>query len=452
MIDVSRLNPFIHLNILRQKMMAGFLKCPDWLMILFGLVLGSLSGAYMGPAAAAIEPIGKMFLNAVMSLVSPVVFVSLVVGISSMQDTKKMGRILFRALLLYFLSMAAFSSFSLVLAHYVFKPGQGVFDVADFAAPLIVSKSVDSPTFLDMVAAVVPKNVLAAFVEGNILQVIFCAIVFGLALNFTGDQGKPVRDFFDSLSKVLFKAVGLIMKAAPIGVFALTHHVVGIQGLDVLGALFYFVFVLYFCALSGMLTIYGLGLLLYGIHPKPFFKKMFEVQTIAFSTASSAACLPSNISVCSKKLGVSKSITSFLLPLGSSMNMNGLACYMGIVAIFTANLYGVHLTGAQMIQIVFTSAVASMGCAGVPAAGLFVMPVVLTSVGLPLEVVGLVAAVDRLVDMMTTTVNVSGDTFAALLVAKREGELDSKVYGGSTQMFEAATAQKSLVENSECEV
>ncbi|MDD9952566.1 MAG: dicarboxylate/amino acid:cation symporter [Zetaproteobacteria bacterium] len=412
---------------------------PDWAKIMTGLVLGAFSGWWLGPQAIWSEPLGQVFLNAIMSLVGPVVFVSLVVGMTSVQDTRKMGRVLLRGLGLYFVSMLAFAALALVCAQFIFKPGTSSYLRPDLlqgpSSPQLQQVSV-----VDFFLGLVPKNIFAAFVDGNILQIIFCALIFGLSLHQVGEKAEPVRVFFVSLSQILYRAVMLIMKAAPYGVFAITHHVVGTQGLEVLRSLLYFVFVLYVCAFGGMLGIYSLGLLCFGLPPGAFFKKIFAVQTIAFSTASSAACLPTNMTVCQQKLGISHSVASFLLPLGASMNMNGLSCYMGVVAVFAANLYGIPLSYTDMVTVVFTSAIASMGCAGVPAAGLFVMPAVLSAVGLPLEVIGLVAAVDRLIDMMTTTVNITGDSFAAILVAKSEGELDDAVYIGSAENVEPEAA------------
>ena len=325
--------------------------------------------------------------------------------------------------------MSLSKSIALVLPTCVFKPGQGV--ALSTLGPLVERHSSKSFSFIETLAGMVPSNVLGAFHEGNILQVIFFSILFGVSIVLSGKKAQPIEDFFKALSLVLFKFVHIVMKFTPIGVFALMAVVSGTQGLEVISVLLYMVGVIYVCCLVAMFMIYGTGLSLLKLNPILFFKKMFEAQVIAFSTTSSAATLPVNMKVAENKLGVSNSIASFVLPLGSTVNMDGLSAYMGVIAIFTANIYGIDLTMHEMLTIVFTCTIAAIGCAGVPAAGLIVLPMVLSSVGLPLEVIGLIASVHRLIDMMSTSMNITGDALAAVVVAHSEGELDTSVFRDS---------------------
>ena len=398
------------------------------LKVFIGLILGVLLGYVLGERASQLRFLGELFIKAVSMTVLPVVFVSMVCGIISMKDPLKMGRIAFKTLSVYILTMAGATSVALFMSTQVFSPGKGlkIQALASSGSEIIAPKQLN---FLETFVGMVPSNVFTSFIEGNIIQVIFFSFMIGIAINLTGKHSKPLEDFFNGLMPVVFKLVELVMSLAPIGVFGLMAVVTGTQGIDVLKALFGVVFVIFISMLVIVSLIYGGGLLLLGrMNPMHFFRKMLPVQTLAFSTTSSAATLPLNMQVAQEKLGLSKGIASFILPLGATINMNGLSAYMGVVAVFASNLYGIEFGAREMLQVVLTSTIAAIGCAGVPAAGLIVMPVVLSSVGVPLKVIGVMAAVDRIIDMMCTTINITGDTFAAVLVAKSENEISLERY------------------------
>ena len=398
------------------------------LRVFIGLVLGVCLGFLLGEKAIHLKFLGDLFIKAVSMTVIPVVFVSMVCGIISMKDPMKMGRIAFKTLSVYILTMAGATSIALFMSTQVFSPGKDlkIQALAVTGSEIVTSKP---PNFFETLVGMVPSNVFTSFIEGNIIQVIFFAFLIGIAINLTGKLSKPLEEFFNGLMPVVFKLVELVMKLAPLGVFGLMAVVTGTQGIDVLKALLGVVFVIFVSMLVIVFFIYGGGLMLLGrMNPRQFFRKMLPVQTLAFSTTSSAATLPLNMKVAEEGLGLSRGIVSFILPLGATINMNGMSAYMGVVAVFVANIYGIEFGAKEMLQVVLTSTIAAIGCAGVPAAGLIVMPVVLSSVGVPLKVIGVMAAVDRIIDMMCTTINITGDTFAAVWVGKSEKEISLKSY------------------------
>ena len=288
--------------------------------------------------------------------------------------------------------------------------------------------------------AIVPSNPFKAFADGAILPVIVFAIFFGLSINLAGKQGEVVADFFRSLNHVVFQLVNIALSFAPYGVFALMAYVTADNGFAILSELAALVGTIYLACLTMLVVVYALLLTVFGLNPWHFIRKMLPVQLFAFSTTSSNATLPLNMQVAEEKLGVHNSIASFVLPLGATINMNGLATYLGAVAIFAANAYGIELTLMQKVTVVLTTTLAAIGAAGVPGTGLVVMSLVLASVGLPLEVIAAIAAVDRIIDMINTPTNVSGDTLSAVLVAKSEGELERDVYAGDIEPEVAAVA------------
>ena len=394
--------------------------------IFLGLVLGVIVGAIFGDSVAPLQALGDIFIRLINMTVGPVVFVSLVCGVISMKDPAKMGRVASKTFILYGLTMAIATTVAMALAT-LFSPGKGLqLKALEDGIQNVRPGTFD---FTSTVVDMIPSNIFTSFGEGNILQIIVVAVLTGLAINIVGAKAKPVEAFFHSLLQVIFKLVQLVMSFAPIGVFALMAVVTGTQGFDVLSALAGVVGIIYLSMLTVIIGVYSIGLGLFAkLNPLPFFKKMLEVQTVSFSTTSSAATLPVNLRVAQEKLGISQSVAGFILPLGATVNMNGLSAYMGVIAVFAANLYGIDLSINDMIRVVLTSTIAAIGCAGVPAAGLIVMPMVLGSIGVPLKVIGIVAAIDRIIDMMSTTTNITGDTFTAVLVAKHENELDLDTY------------------------
>jgi len=281
----------------------------------------------------------------------------------------------------------------------------------------------------------VPSNPIGAFASGSVLQIIVFSIFFGLAINLAGEKATPVAKFFEAFAEVMYKLTAIIMEMAPYGVFALMAWVSGEYGLSVLLPLLRVILGVYVGCLIHSLVTYGGAIALLGrLNPIQFFKGILDAQAVAFTTTSSSGTLPATLECTQKNLGVSRSVSSFVLPLGATINMDGTALYQGICALFVAQAYGVDLTFANYMTIVLTSTLASIGTAGVPGAGLVMLSLVLSSVGLPLEGVAMIAGIDRILDMARTTLNVTGDAMVSVLIAKSENELDVNIYQANPEV------------------
>lgn len=394
-----------------------------WQQILLAMLLGAAVGHFVGEPAALLQPLGDIFISLIRMCVIPVVFVSLVCGITSLSDLAAMRRIAWKSIAVYAVLMASAAMLAMAAATLA-GVGKG------FSLPVGIDAAQLGTTasLKDALMAAIPSNPFKAFADGALLPTIVFAVFFGLAINLSGERGAPVRAFFDSLSAVVFRLVGMVLKFAPVGVFGLIAYVTADHGFSALGHLGSLVAVNYVVLLVVMIVFSSLLLVLRGLKPWPFLRKMLPVQLFAYSSASSAATLPLNLETCRTRLGVDSRVASFVLPLGSTINMAGLAVYLGTVAIFASNAYGIELSTGQMAMVVATTTLASIGAAGVPGAALVVMSLVLASVGLPIEVIAVIAAVDRLIDMACTAANVTGDTVAAVLVARSEGGLDIEQY------------------------
>uniref|UniRef100_UPI003AFB8253 Aspartate transporter n=2 Tax=synthetic construct TaxID=32630 RepID=UPI003AFB8253 len=401
--------------------------------ILIGFVLGVIVGLIFGDKAEFIKPLGDIFLRLLKMIVVPLVFSTIVTGIASMGDVKKLGRIGAKTLIYYMITTTLAVTIGLILAN-IFKPGKGLSlgEIHEVAHP-------NAPSFTETLLNMIPTNPFEAMAEGNMLQIIVFAIFFGIALALMGEKAEPVKKFFDSASEVMFKITDIVMKFAPYGVFALMAWTVGKYGLDVLAPLGKLILTVYLGCIIHILIVYTLLLrFLCKINPLRFFKKIKEAMLVAFSTCSSAATLPVTMRV-AEELGVPESIASFTLPLGATINMDGTALYQGVAAIFVAQAYGVELTLGQQLTIVLTAVLASIGTAGVPGAGLVMLTMVLTSVGLPLEGIALIAGIDRILDMARTTVNVTGDLVATAIVARTENELNREMTATPLEVLESKT-------------
>jgi Na+/H+-dicarboxylate symporter len=402
----------------------GFLRrMPLWQQILIGLALGVLTGVLFKADALVLAPIGALFLNAIKMLIVPLVFVSLVAGITAMSDSAKLGRISVKTIAIYLVTTAFAVSIGLLFGA-LFTPGEGMNMVASGA-----QEAKQAPSLVQILVGLVPTNPVAAFAEGNILQIIVFAIALGVSMNLIGDKAAPAVKLFDSLAEVFYKLTDLVMRCAPIGVFALIAGVVASHGIEVLLPLAEVIGVIYLASLAPVLLVYGGLLGLFArLSPLRFFKGVAPALAVAFSTSSSAGTLPVSIECARKNLGVSQGVAGFVLPVGATINMDGTAIYQGVLALFIAQAFGVDLNAGQYLMIILTATLASVGTAGVPGAGLIMLGLVLTSVGLPLEGVALIAGIDRILDMARTTVNVAGDLMTTTLVGSSEKELDRDIY------------------------
>ncbi|MDO3720813.1 dicarboxylate/amino acid:cation symporter [Marinobacter sp. chi1] len=395
-----------------------------WKKILIGMVLGCIVGAVMGPDAEVLKPIGTLFINAIKMLIVPLVFCSLIVGVTSMKDTRKMGRIGLKSVVLYLGTTAVAISIGLGLGAVV-APGAGVNMVVDAAAPA----AKDAPSLVQTLLNMIPKNPVDALAAGNILQIIVFALGLGISLNLVGEKAEPTIKVFEGLVEGMYKLTELVMKLAPYGVFGLMAWVAGKYGMDILMPLIKVVGAVYLGALVHVVVFYSLMVSTVGrLNPMQYLKGLVNPAAVAFTTTSSSGTLPATIKAAREEMGVSKGISSFVLPLGATINMDGTALYQGVCALFIAQAFGVDLAFTDYLLIIATSTLASVGTAGVPGAGLIMLSLVLTTVGLPMEGLAIVAGIDRILDMARTTVNVCGDMMVSVLVGKSENELDEAVY------------------------
>ena len=398
-------------------------KMALWLKILIGMIAGIIAGMLLGNNAEYIKPIGQLFISAIKMLIVPLIFCSLIVGVTSMKDTTKMGRIGVKSIVFYLATTAVAISIGLGLG-LLFEPGAGLNMVAT-----TVADAKPSPTLVDTIVGLVPKNPVGSLASGNILQIIVFALSLGIALNLIGEKGEPASKMFESLADAMYKLTELVMKLAPYGVFALMAWVSGKYGLDVLLPLIKVIGLVYLGCIIHVLVLGGGFVGLLGkLNPQRFYKGIIEAQIIAFTTTSSSGTLPASIKCATQNLGVSRTVSSFVLPVGATINMDGTALYQGVLALFIAQAFGIGLTTTDYLTIIATATLASVGTAGVPGAGLIMLSLVLTTVGLPLEGIAIVAGIDRILDMARTTINVTGDLMVTLLIGKSEGELDEPLY------------------------
>lgn len=403
--------------------------------ILIALVAGAATGIAINLAKGVLpwldtvlvdvvfKLLGDVFRNGLMLLVVPLVFFSLTGGVASLRNLGELGRVGGRTLVLYVLTTVVAVSMALALALF-FKPGADVDQATTAFTP-----PAPPPPLLDQLIAMVPTNPVQALATMNMLQIIVFSILLGTAILMAGEPGQRVRAMVDDVGAVVMKLVTIVMLFAPVGVFALLARAIADLGFDqIIKLIQYFLLVLGTLLLQ-LLVVFPLMLRsVGGLDPRPWLRKMREVWLYAFSTSSSNATLPVTMRVVEQRLGASNRVASFTIPLGATVNMNGTAIMQGIACVFIAQLYGIDLTLEQLLTVVGMATVAAIGTAGVPSAGIVMLAAVLSQVGLPVDGIGLILAVDRLLDMTRTVVNVSGDAAVSIIVAHREGELDMEAY------------------------
>ncbi len=398
-----------------------------WMKILIGLGLGVITGLLVGDHAENLKPIGDLFINLVNMVVTLLIFSSMTLGVTSIHDPEKLGRVGLKTLLSYLITTAIAIGIGLGVAELL-QPGVGLgLEVAADAVQQIEVSEVKPLS--QILFDVIPRNPVQSLAEGNVLQIIIFSIFLGLAINFAGEKGKPLLQLVESLADVMYRLTSIIMEFAPYGVFAYMAWVAGTFGADVLVSLAWFLACNYIaCAIHVLVVYMGMLWLLTRLNPVRFFKGMGDAIVFALSTSSSSATLPVSMHCAQENLGISRNIASFVLPLGSTVNMNGTAIFQGITAVFIAQAYGIDLSWEQLLVIVVTATFSAIGAAGIPGTGWLMMSAVLGSAGLPKEGMQLVVGVDRIREMVSTAVNIMGDAVVALFVAKSENELDLDQY------------------------
>ena len=383
-----------------------------------GMALGIVAGLVAPDMGSTFKPLGQLFINLIRMVVVPLVLCTIVAGSASVGDINKLGRVATKTLIYYFGTTAVAVVLGLVFAN-IFNPGEGL----NIATEGLKAKSATPPKMVDVFLNIIPLNPIDAMGKGNMLQVIFFAMLFGFGLSAVGERGKTVYAFFDGAAETMIKVTNMVMIYAPVGVFGLIAFTVSKHGADVLLPLIKVIGVMYVACLVHVLVCYLPLVRVSGITVGHFFKLLSAPLMIAFTTCSSAAALATNLIQC-QKLGASKPVASFSLPLGNTINMDGTAVYMGVVAIFVAEIYGIPMPFDKQFQVLATGILASIGSVGVPGAGLIMSTIVFTQVGIPLEGIAIIAGIDRVMDMARTTMNVLGDATGAIVVSKWEGELD----------------------------
>lgn len=395
------------------------------MQIFISLVLAIAAGLLLQKhaqfAETYIKPFGTIFLNLLKFIVVPIVLFSIMCGIISMRDIKKVGAIGLKTVV-YYMCTTAFAITIGLIGGNLFKKMFPVIATTDLSYQVG-----EKTSLMDTIVNIFPSNFISPMAEANMLQVIVMALLIGFAIILVGEEKNTrIITACNDLNDVFMKCMEMILKLSPIGVFCLLCPVVAANGATIIGSLAMVLLAAYVCYIVHAVVVYSFAVkTIGGISPLTFFKEMLPAIMFAFSSASSVGTLPINME-CTEKLGTSREIASFILPLGATINMDGTAIYQGVCAIFIASCYGIHLTLPQMLTIIFTTTLASIGTAGVPGAGMVMLAMVLTSVGLPVDGIALVAGVDRIFDMGRTTVNITGDASCCVIVSNLEKKREAR--------------------------
>lgn len=411
-----------------------------WKRVLGALVLGVAFGLLMtqmmGQEAAAAwleayaQPVGDLFIRLIRMMVVPLIFTTLVAGVVAMREPARLGSLGAKTIILYLVT-TFFANLIGLFFGTIMRPGEGAFETVSAADA--VPTSTEAPSIVERLMGIVPDNPVAALADADVLAIIFFAILLGVGILMAREKGEMLGKFFDSASDVVLKVTHIVMEVAPFGVFALIAYTTAAYGLQAFASIGWLILAVYLGLLTHMILIYG-GLirLVLGLPLVRFFRGITDAQAVAFSTSSSSATLPVTITNVTENLGVKRSVSGSVLPLGATINMDGTALYLGILALFTAQAFGYELTALNYLLIALTAAIVSIGAAGIPSASLFLLAIVLDTFGVTPEhtalIVGFILPVDRVMDMARTVVNVTGDAAVAVTVAKWEGELDEETF------------------------
>lgn len=402
--------------------MSVWFRFPLWQRVIAALILGIIVGRIWGPGAESIKIIGDVFIAFIKMLVVPLIFFSLVSGVASIGDLRKLGSVGWRAMLLFVVTGQIAVWLGLMLGTLL-APGVGV-DTSriEIGTPPLPNDT----TWREMVLGMIPQSPVQVMADVNVLPLIIFSLLLGIGILMAAKDGEPVLRVFESGSVVMQKVTMVVMELTPFGVFALMAWVAGTLGLDALAALGKLVFLNYFGCLLIIAVVYG-GMIKFVARQQMvgFFRGIIDAIAVSYSTASSNATLPVTLRCAERNLGVSNSVASFVISLGATINMNGTAMYLGLATLFGAQIFGVELSWGDYGMIALLGTLGAVGAAGIPGAGLIMMALVFGAVDVPLETIAFVAGVDRIMDMMRTTTNVSGDAAVAVTVASLTGEIDT---------------------------
>lgn len=385
------------------------------IQIVIAFILAIIVGLIFGDDAKHVQPLGDLFLRLIKFIIVPLILSTIIVGVTSAGDVKKLGRLGGKTFTYYLAT--SFIAISLgLLAGFIFSPGTG----ADVTITEEVTAN-ETEGVVQTLLNIIPTNPIESLVNGDMLQIIFFAIFIGIGIILIGEKGAPVAQFFDGFAEIMYRVTGIVMLIVPLGIFGLLAPIVGEYGLSVLLPLMKLIVAMLITCLVHAGIIYATAVKTLGkMNPLTFFKGIFPAAAVAFSTSSSAGTLPVTMKNTEENLGVSKETSSFVLPLGATINMDGTAIYQGIAVVFIAQYFDITLTFGQIGMVALVATLASIGTAGVPGAGMVMLTMVLAAVNLPLEGIALIAGIDRILDMMRTSVNIMGDASAAVVIDASE--------------------------------
>ena len=397
-------------------------RIPFWQKVLIGFFLGSIIGVIFGEQATALKPLGDLFISAIKMLVAPLVFCAIVTSITSYESHGNLKRLALKTLAMFMFTGTVASLIGLAIGSLIDMGG-----TMQLATSAVRERNI--PGFSQVLLDMIPTNPFESLAEGKVLQIIVFAALVGIAINKIGEKAQPLKKVIDSGAEIMFTLTSMVLKLTPIGVFGLMAWVVGKYGLTTMLPLGKFILAIYVAAFIHIIFVYG-GLVTFvaKLNPIQFFRKALPAQLVAFTTASSFGTLPASTKS-TESMGVTKGYRSFVLPLGATMNMDGCGgIYPAIASIFIAQIYGIDLSTQDYIMIAITATVASIGTAGVPGSAMVMLTVTLGVIGLPLEGIAFIAAIDRVIDMIRTATNVTGDMMTAVVVGQSEGELDKEQF------------------------
>ena len=410
--------------------------------IFISLILGAIFGiilCYMVPSnhikddiivEGILYVIGQGFIRLMKMLVVPLVFCSLVCGSMSIGDTKKLGTVGVRTLVFYLFTTALAVTVALSVGNII-NPGVGL-DMSAVQSNAADVQSMEATSLTDTLLNIIPDNPINSLANGNMLQIIVFALIVGIILAKLGERTETVGNFFGQFNDIMMEMTMMVMSLAPIGVFCLISRTFANIGFSAFVPLAkYMIGVLIALAIQCFVVYMALLKVFTGLNPIIFIKNFFPVMAFAFSTATSNATIPMSIDTLSKKMGVSKKISSFTIPLGATINMDGTAIMQGVAVVFAAQAFGIHLSLTDYLTVIGTATLASIGTAGVPSVGLVTLTMVFNSVGLPVEAIGLIMGIDRILDMTRTAVNITGDAVCTTIVANQNKALDREVFNNS---------------------
>lgn len=411
--------------------------------ILLGLLVGSVLGVilnYLIPEGyirdkividGILYVVGQGFIRLMQMLVVPLVFCSLVCGSMSIGDTKKLGNVGVKALIFYMCTTALAITVAIGIANII-DPGIGLNMEEVEKSAIDMTNTVEPTSFSDTLLNIIPTNIFHALTEGVMLQIILFALLLGVILAKMGDRVETIKNFFGQFNEIMMEMTMIVMKAAPIGVLCLIAKTFSEIGFEAFAPLLkYMLAVMLALAVQCFIIYLGLLKIFTGLNPIIFIKNFFPVMEFAFSTATSNATIPMSIDTLANKMGVSKKISSFTIPLGATINMDGTAIMQGVAVVFAAQAFQIELTGVDYLTVIGTATLASVGTAGIPGVGLITLTMVFNSVGLPVQAIALIMGIDRLLDMSRTAVNITGDAVCTTIVAAQNGAVKREVFNTS---------------------